>query len=57
MGARQLMLHFMQNAIDESAITGIICSMPKSVRKLLPIAADRLEVRLTLRDGPDGQNL
>jgi len=57
MGARQLMLHFMQNAIDESAITGIICSMPKSIRKLLPIAADRLEVRLTLRGGPDGQNL
>jgi len=57
MGAGQLMLHFLQNAIDESAITGIICSMPKSVRKLLPIAADRLEVRLTLRDGPDGQNL
>ena len=47
----------MQNAIDESAITGIICSMPKSIRKLLPIVADRLEVRLTLRGGPDGRNL
>jgi hypothetical protein len=57
MGARQLMLHFLQNAIDASAITGIICSMPKSIRKLLPIAADRLEVRLTLKGGPDGQNL
>ena len=57
MGARQLMLHFMQNAIDESAITGKICSMPKSIRKLLPIVADRLVLRLTLAGRPDVQNL
>ena len=57
MSARQLMFHFLQNAIDESAITGMICSVPKSIRKLLPIAADRLEVPLTPKVGPDGKNL
>ena len=57
MGARQLVIHFLQNAIDESAITGIICSMSKYIRKILPFAVARLEVRLTLKDGPDGQNL
>ena len=53
----QLRIDFLQNAIDEPVITGIICSMSKTVRKLLPIIAERLVLRLTLKGGSEVLNL